>query len=367
MSTVIEQHFESEHYTCIFNPSSGFFVRVEDQGFEEPFWSAHGLEMLDISITNWCDRSCLRCYRSSTPTGQHMPVSDYDWILRQAADCGVFQVALGGGNPNQHPDFASILRITRKKYDIIPNYTTNGRGLDSEALEATARYCGAVAVSAYEPFSEFEQAVCRLNTTGVKVNVHFVLDAESVQIACSWLREPPDVLELVNAVVFLNYKPVGRGGTDAFLLCKSQEWSEFTELALSHRHRFKVGFDSCMVSGLVSAKWANAIWYDACEAARFSMYISERLLAYPCSFMEGLMPGIRVDERNLVRIWRDAPTFRLIREKLRSPSCEGCASLRICKGGCPLFSQINLCKHHANLSEKSRQVYPSGVVRRIGE
>jgi MoaA/NifB/PqqE/SkfB family radical SAM enzyme len=53
-----------------------------------------------------------------------------------------FQVALGGGNPNQHPDFIEILRLTREDYGIVPNYTTNGRGLSDTVLEATRRYCG---------------------------------------------------------------------------------------------------------------------------------------------------------------------------------------------------------------------------------
>jgi radical SAM protein with 4Fe4S-binding SPASM domain len=76
----------------------------------------------------------------------HISLSDYEEIIRQAQSLHVFQVALGGGNPNQHPQFPEILRLTREKYGIVPNYTTNVRGRTPLVIEATAKYCGAVAV-----------------------------------------------------------------------------------------------------------------------------------------------------------------------------------------------------------------------------
>ena len=157
---LVVKHFRTDHYTAIFNPRSGFFARVEDDGRPEPFWAEHGPELLDISVTNWCDRGCNFCYRKSDTNGIHMAFEDYEEVVRQAAEMHVFlQVALGGGNPNQHPEFPRMLHATRSKYGIIPNYTTNGRGLSGDVLKATARYCGAVAVSAYPPYSETEVAV----------------------------------------------------------------------------------------------------------------------------------------------------------------------------------------------------------------
>src|SRR5574341_1239687 len=144
---IIIKRYKEEHYSTFFNANTGFFARVEDAGFEEPFWSQHGPELLDISIANWCDKGCPLCYRKSNEAGHHMSVNDYEDVIRQAQALHVMQVALGGGNPNQHPDFCDILRLTRQ-YGIVPNYTTNGRGLTKQVLEATKAFCGAVAVSA---------------------------------------------------------------------------------------------------------------------------------------------------------------------------------------------------------------------------
>jgi hypothetical protein len=50
-SALLVKHFRTDHYTAIFNPRSGFFARVEDDGQPEPFWAEHDPELLDISVT----------------------------------------------------------------------------------------------------------------------------------------------------------------------------------------------------------------------------------------------------------------------------------------------------------------------------
>ena len=146
--------YPEEHYLTFFDRKTGYFARIEEKGYPEPNWSPKGPELMDISITDWCDRECDFCYRNANKSGKHMNVEDYEKILVQAQEMDVLQIALGGGNPNQHPAFVEILRLTRDKYGIVPSYTTNGRGLNSNILSASRDYCGAVAVSAYEPYSE---------------------------------------------------------------------------------------------------------------------------------------------------------------------------------------------------------------------
>ena len=216
---------------------TGFFARVEDPGRAMPSWSSSGPEIIDVSITGVCNGQCVRCYRSSSPIGSHMRVEDYALLLRQAQAIGVHQVALGGGNPNEHPEFCSILRMTRERFGIVPSYSTNGSGLDCKVLNASAAFCGAVAVSYYPPKKRFAQALSKLVKHGVRTNIHFVLDAYSVDIAIELLRQQPDYLRNTNAIVFLNYKPVGRGGEDMRLLRHSRNVEMFLILlpmALTH-------------------------------------------------------------------------------------------------------------------------------------
>jgi radical SAM protein with 4Fe4S-binding SPASM domain len=343
MATLRFHHYPNEHYFTLFNPITGFFIRAEEPGYDEPFWSAHGPEMLDIAITRWCSRECQTCYRMAGRMGQHMAFSDYENVICQAAKLGVTQVALGGGNPNEHPNFAEMLRLTRRNYGIVPNYTTNGRGLSSTVLLASAEHCGAVAVSAYEPYSFVANSVRILRDYGIRTNLHFVLDANSVETALSWLNDPPEFMSQVNAIVFLSYKPVGRGAKKSRLLGRSNLCRDLIEVATTNVYSFKVGFDSCMVSALVTAARVNPVWFDACEAARFSMFVSEGLQMYPCSFMETIYPGIALTESNMLDTWQNAKEFQAIRRVLRDPVCNTCDMRTICRGGCPVLPSINLC------------------------
>ena len=343
MATFRIQHYPHEHYSTLFNPETGFFIRAEESDHDEPFWSAHGPEMLDISITSWCSRECQTCYRMAGRMGKHIALPDYENVIRQAAQLGVSQVALGGGNPNEHPDYTEILRLTRRDYGIVPNYTTNGHGLLPTVLRASAEHCGAVAVSAYEPFSFVAKTIRLFRDYGIRTNLHFVLDAQSVETALAWLQKPPEFMSNVNAIVFLNYKPVGRGATNARLLGHSTLYRDLIEAATSTVHSFKVGFDSCMVSGLIQSAKVNPVWYDACEAARFSMFISEKLKMYPCSFMETIYPGVSLTDSNMLDVWQNSESFKEIRLALRDPRCGGCDMQTVCRGGCPILPSINLC------------------------
>jgi len=354
---LLVKHFRTDHYTAIFNPRSGFFARVEDDGHPEPFWAEHGPELLDISVTNWCDRGCAFCYRKSDTNGTHMPLEDFEDILRQAAEMHVFQIALGGGNPNQHPAFAEMLRIARVKYGIVPNYTTNGRGLSESVLKATARYCGAVAVSAYPPYLETEDAISLLIDKGVTTNIHFILSSATIDTAIDWLNSPPSFLRKAHAIIFLNYKPVGRHVDERMLANRSNRLEEFFSLATSETHPFKIGFDTCMITGLARLGKAHKVSLEGCDAGRFSLFVSENLQVFPCSFMvEAGYSGTSLRTTSLAGIWKLHRSFEEIRQKHSAGGCQDCSTPSECLSGCPLFPQMNLCP--SNCKGTSRSLLP---------
>ena len=186
---IITKYFEDEHYRVLFNQKTGFFLRCEDDGFPEPRWSAHGPELIDLSITSFCQRGCSFCYRGANDTSyHHLGLDDVRNVVVQAAECGTLQMALGGGNPNQHPNFIEILRLIHKN-GIVPSYTTNGEGLTDDVLRATADYCGAMAVSVYPPFDEefYRELVKRIKSYGIKVNLHAIIREDNLALWTKWL------------------------------------------------------------------------------------------------------------------------------------------------------------------------------------
>ncbi len=159
-----------------------------------------------------------------------------------------------------------------------------------------------------------------------------------------WLKEPPEFLKSVNAVIFLNYKPSGRKVFENKLLRNSERLDEFFKLATSIERKIKVGFDACCVSGVFARTNASPVMVDACDAARFSMYVSEDLKVYPCSFQSGLEPGDAFNEStSLLDIWTSSENMQSFREYFSSNRCGGCNHKSLCMNGCPIFEQLVVC------------------------
>lgn len=342
LADLVVKHYPDENYGIRFNKRTGYFMRIEDKGYPEPLWSKHGPELLDISITNWCDKGCSFCYRKSTVKGQHMSIDDYRVIMEQAREMDVLQVALGGGNPNQHPDFIQILETT-VQHDIVPCYTTNGRGLSQEILKVTADLCGSVAISAYEPYSEFREHLELLFAYGIKANVHFVTDARSIDTAIEWLENPPSFLDGINSIVFLNYKPIGRNPNLGMLLKDPLKIAKFYQLVNERKQAFKIGFDSCSISGVVKYSNANTNFFEGCDAGRFSAFIDEHMRMMPCSFMTNNDWYGSLKTHSMLDIWQNNLHFQKYRNNILNNGCTGCKHQSTCMGGCPFIEELSQC------------------------
>jgi len=340
MGDLIINRHEDQKYSVLFNKRTGFFARIEDEFGAEPFWAENGPELLDIAITNYCQKGCNFCYRQSNVHGKHMPLSDYQNLIEQARNLGVLQIALGGGNPNQHPEFIRFLKITRE-YGIIPSYTTNGDGLTKEILQATREYCGAIAVSAYKPYINMDDIIDVISHYGIKINVHFIVSLETIEIAIDWLQSPPSFFNKINAIIFLNYKPINANSD--YTLCKSEQLQQFFSLIRNNRYKFRIGFDSCFISGIVSNLKVKSIYIDSCDSARFSAFISEDMKMFPCSFMINSKAFGDLRQNSILDIWKSNDLFNNHRNKIKGNKCQSCCLEQDCKGGCVFLPQINLC------------------------
>lgn len=334
----IKEHF-NQHYKTLFNTRTGFFLRIEDDGYDEPFWAEDGPELLDVSITNYCEHGCEFCYRQSNIDGKHIAFEDMRNIVEQAKDAGVLQIALGGGNPNQHPQFVEILKLTREN-GIVPSYTSNGEGLSDEILSATKEYCGAMAISLYPPYDKVEELSDHIKSYGIKLNVHVILKTDTIDMITDWLLNPPGWFKNINAVIILNYKPIA---SSMALMVTDKELLKKFYSAASNCTSVKVGFDSCCVSGIVKWMNVNPALIESCEAARFSAFISEDMKMYPCSFMAGTSKYGNLRKLSLKEIWLHNHVFIEHRDKIANNICSSCKSLSLCNGGCVFMPEINQC------------------------
>lgn len=107
----------------IYNQVTGTKIRFsfKDMGGELDYKPSTP-ELVDLKITDYCPFNCSYCYQGSTCQGEHADISTYS-VACALAGMGVFEVAIGGGEPTFHPDFLKLLRTLREK-DVVPNLTT---------------------------------------------------------------------------------------------------------------------------------------------------------------------------------------------------------------------------------------------------
>lgn len=78
-------------------------------------------ESLDYKITNRCSMGCKFCHEDSKPKGKHGDIMNDKFIETLNP---YTELAIGGGNPLEHPDLIPFLEKC-KKLHLIPNMTVN--------------------------------------------------------------------------------------------------------------------------------------------------------------------------------------------------------------------------------------------------
>lgn len=364
--------FKNE-FISMFNPETGFYVRIsfdeikteEKDGKrliaakfnknKEAFQSEFP-ELADICITKRCNNTCPYCYQNANSTGEHMPLENYKKVIDQLKG-KAFQIAIGGGEPTCHPDFVEILKYTREA-GIVPNYTTNGIlfslikttgvvKMDVKygdnmvhdcipILNASKKYCGAVAVSYHEDMEVLKNAIETMTEFGIKTNIHYIINKNNIE-------KVDEVLDIpnVNAVIFLLYKPVGRGNKDLVLTKEDFPRLESFIKKIKEREKPKIGFDACFCNYLIRYTDFDPSYFDSCDSGRFSVYVNQDMTVSPCSFNSENFGSL--ENQSFDGIW-NGEKFNEYRDKLKEHSCKGkCVKFEQCYGGCPILD-INLCK-----------------------
>jgi radical SAM protein with 4Fe4S-binding SPASM domain len=343
-----------------FDPATGLYCRTgtldeagRDTGLD-PFM-AEFPELLDVGVMGHCAHglsgACavtgVGCYQSgATRAEPHMTLAGFKRIVDEAKG-RTFQFALGGrGDPELHGDFEAMLAYSREA-GIVPNLTTSGYRLTSQHAALIRRYCGAAAVSWYRA-PHTERAIDLLLGAGVRTNVHFLLGRDTIDEAIRLLGAG-GFTSGINRVIFLLHKPVGQGTAADVLRPEDPRVAELFGLIQVEPGLSLAGFDSCCVPGVIN--WAPGVdpdSFDACEAARYSAYVTPDQKLLPCSFDQELRWAVDISRASIAVAW-ESPEFEEFRGRLAG-ACPGCPRRRLCLGGCPIKPEIVLCAERGRLS-----------------
>ncbi len=314
--------------------------------------------LVDFQITGNCRMQCPHCYANAVPDGAHVPLEDVELVIRQCRDSGVCQLALGGGEPLSHPHIREILALCREA-GVVPNLSTNGMHLGVGLLAAMRHCCGAVALSLEgvgetfarwrrTGFEHFKEALERLRAARIRTVLQVTLSAanfdELDDIAEFCLSRPQ-----LYGVIFLAYKPVGRGEHCSRPLAElpAQTVCDGLQRAMLKLHgTMRVGYDCCLTPAIVGGneplEFLDPSHVEGCSGLRGSVGVSTGLDVLPCTFLGREVIG-NLKERSLAEVWQ-SPSANEFRRRLQRHSqqteCRDCAVRDRCLGGCPALPLV---------------------------
>lgn len=267
--------------------------------------------VVQMSITNACNKTCGFCYRPLEAKSRWT----YDSIVAFAKYLdrwGVLELALGGGEPTVFPRFSSLVRELWDTTRLAINFTTNGTRLTPELLDAIDGHVGQIQISVYDD-EDVDGTIVRLADRGVRFGLNYLvtpgrlrtLDADILRWADMGVRD----------VLLLSYK-----GRDALHLDAAEHASLDRRILALHEHlrgRLQLKVDVCWSSRLPKAP--QLFFDEDCRAGSLFLSVTSEREVLSCSFARGGVPFERDDE--LPAIYA-----RLKREK-RAAMTPGCARL----------------------------------------
>ena len=157
--------YRNGNYNVHFNTINGSKIRENDLDFFDPEFP----ESFDLKLTNCCHHNCSMCHENSTPNGKHGDIMNAKFIDTLHP---YTELALGGGNPLEHPDLEAFLYKCKEK-NLIPSMTVHqGDFIDNIDLLRRYRdekliYGLGVSISyvtdeLIELLQEFPNAVCHI-------------------------------------------------------------------------------------------------------------------------------------------------------------------------------------------------------------
>jgi sulfatase maturation enzyme AslB (radical SAM superfamily) len=151
-----------------FDRETGLNVLLDDVQVPERLWH-RAPRFVSIALTNSCGLRCRYCYAP-----KHKDSLLAHSVLQWAAEldgAGGLGVGFGGGEPTDHPDFASICLDIARSTDLAVGFTTHGHGLTPALVQVLGGSINFLRISVdgvgatYErlrgrSFTDLQAAVC---------------------------------------------------------------------------------------------------------------------------------------------------------------------------------------------------------------
>lgn len=236
--------YRNGNYTVTLDKRNGTKIRRLDAGTE--VFNAAFPESMDIKICNRCDMNCSMCHENSTPDGDLGDILSPSFIdhLRPGTE-----LAIGGGNPLEHPDLEIFLEKCQN-LGLIPSITVNqAHFMDNLKLLkkwSDRKLIYGLGVSLINAHPSFTKALAQFPNAVIHVIAGLVTEAQLTILK----KHNPKVL-------ILGYKQFRRGST---LYDQAAELIELRKTALKE-----------LLPTILKEQWFEVVSFDNLALAQLGI------------------------------------------------------------------------------------------------
>ena len=310
----------------------------------EPDFVPFAPESVHLQLNNVCNLRCPSCYVSPQMEDSGlMPVERWMTLVDEIADMGVFQLALGGGEPLMSSHFVDIVLYSRRK-GLLPNVTTNGHLLTKRLLGQIRGSIGEVRLSFNDGVSVDRRLLTEksalLNDCGIRFGYSVIVTHHNVKQLETILRElieaRPCSITLIRPKLAPNnerwYAANALSEQDSILLGEQLNRIEplFVKTLLTVDCAFSYLFHNVPDKGLILRGVAG------CAMGERFVVVARNGDVYPCSHLNGKEFKLgNVTQQSFHDIWEKRSDFTHSQAGLRhiDGHCGRCTKRQFC-GGC---------------------------------
>lgn len=289
-------------------------------------------ETVHLSITGRCNLNCPFCYGKSK--ADDLSTAEILKLIDELSTMGVFQLAIGGGEPFLRKDILKIIDYCQQK-KIVANVTSNGVLITDEIARKIRDKVGQVNVSYNEALAvkKFDEALSTLLRNNIKAGVNLLVTKEILTDLDNIIKGLLN--ENITKIIILRPKP-----------CSNKKWYEENKLGKKElrelknvldRYNKRINVDcslTCLMYNIPKQELKENAVYGCVAGARFCT-IKNNGDVFPCSFFntKEFLAG-NILKSNFEVIWKKSEIFEKFRRmdsKIKK-QCGLCEIRDYCKG-----------------------------------
>ena len=260
----------------LFNAYTGAKVRISFT--DEEYTKSTLPELVDLKITNYCSNGCKWCYQGSNTNGVHAETWNIRRLLSYFVDMGVFEVAIGGGDALEHPDFWKLLS---ENEELVLNFTTHRLDWlrNPHKVRLVDKNVGGFAYSATSP-DDIQEFKALLTTSGLhKASIQLIVGTQD-QYRLRQCLETAKECDL--PVTLLGYK-------DSDFTPEKVDWISVVAKLKGFEELPRLSVDTLLTDEL-DRLGINELLYHK-EEGKFSMYVDAvKMACGASSYCNNMIP-----------------------------------------------------------------------------